>query len=51
LPVGGTRLTVAASHVLRMDPIPYWEPLARWAAGANSRRVLADLKRKAERGG
>jgi hypothetical protein len=48
---GGTRLTVAASHVLRIDPIPYWEPLARWAASANSRRVLADLKRKAERGG
>lgn len=51
LPGGGTRLTVAASHVLRIDPIPYWEPLARWAASANSRRVLADLKRKAERGG
>jgi hypothetical protein len=45
---GGTRLTVAASHVLRIDPIPYWEPIARWAAAANSRRVLLDLKRKAE---
>jgi hypothetical protein len=51
LPGGGTRLTVAASHVLRIDPVPYWEPLARWAASANSRRVLADLKRKAERDG
>jgi len=51
LPGGGTRLTVAASHVLRIDPIPYWEPLARWAASTNSRRVLVDLKHKAERGG
>jgi len=45
---GGTRLTLAASHVLRIDPIPYWEPLARWAAGANGRRVLEDVKAKAE---
>ncbi|MBV9929682.1 MAG: SRPBCC family protein [Alphaproteobacteria bacterium] len=49
LPGGGTRLTVSASHVLKIDPIPYWEPLARWAASANSRRVLADVKEKAER--
>jgi len=46
---GGTRLTVAASHVLRIDPIPYWEPLARWAAKTNARRVLDDVKAKAER--
>lgn len=48
---GGTHIDVAASHQLRIDPIPYWEPLARWAASANSRRVLVDLKNKAERGG
>jgi hypothetical protein len=46
---GGTRLTLSASHVLRIDPVPYWEPLARWAAAANSRRVLEDIKTKAER--
>jgi hypothetical protein len=45
---GSTRLTVSASHVVKIDPAPYWAPLARWAAGANSRRVLLDLKAKAE---
>jgi uncharacterized protein YndB with AHSA1/START domain len=49
LAAGGTRLTVTASHRLKIDPIPYWEPLARWATSANSRRVLLDIKTKAER--
>ena len=50
LPGGGTRLFVTASHRLRIAPVPYWEPIARWAARENSRRVLLDLKLKAERG-
>lgn len=45
---GGTRLTARASHVLRLDPVPYWEPLARWAVRANTGRVLRDIKAKAE---
>ena len=45
---GGTRLTIRASHLLRIDPVPYWEPLARWAVARNTGRVLADIKVKAE---
>ena len=43
-----TRLTVRAAHRLRIDPLIYWEPIARWAASSNSQRVLRDLKTKAE---
>ena len=49
LPGGGTRLTLSSEHVLRIDPLPYWEPFARLAIRQNVDRVLADLKRKAER--
>lgn len=49
LAAGGTRLIVRSSHILRIDPLPYWEPIARWAAHSNAQRVLRDLKHKAER--
>lgn len=48
LPNGRTRLTVSAAHRLRIDPLPYWEPIARWAIQENSRRVLEDIRIKAE---
>ena len=48
LPDGRTRLSVRASHVLRLDPVLYWEPIARLAVRENTRRVLRDIKRKAE---
>jgi hypothetical protein len=48
LPGGATRLSLQADHVLRIDPVPYWEPLARWAVGRNASRVLEDIRRKAE---
>ena len=48
LPGGGTRLTVRASHVLRLDPVLYWEPMARWAIHENVARVLRSIKEKAE---
>jgi len=48
LPGGGTRLSARASHILRIDPVLYWEPIARWAIRQNTERVLEDLKRKAE---
>lgn len=48
LPTGGTRLTVHAAHVLRIDPVLYWEPLARWAIHANVTRVLTSIKAQAE---
>jgi len=43
-----TRLTIRAAHRLRIDPVIYWEPIARWAARSNARRVLRDLKLRAE---
>ncbi len=45
-----TRLTIIAAHRLRIDPAIYWEPIARWAARSNTRRVLRDMKSKAEGG-
>lgn len=48
LPGGGTRLTARATHTLRMDPVLYWAPVARWAINHNVSRVLEDLKEKAE---
>jgi hypothetical protein len=43
-----SRLTILAAHRLRIDPIIYWEPIAQWAVNNNTRRVLRDLKAKAE---
>ncbi|MGE3919301.1 MAG: hypothetical protein AB7F78_26760, partial [Hyphomicrobiaceae bacterium] len=48
---GGTRLTATAAHVLRIEPVLYWEPMARWAVHANAARVLRHIKAKAEREG
>ena len=48
LPGGRTRLTLEAATVLHLDPIPYWEPIARWAFRANVRRVLASTRLQAE---
>jgi hypothetical protein len=50
LPGGGTRLVAGADHVLRLDPVLYWEPVARWAIRENVRRVLADVQARAEAG-
>lgn len=44
-----TRLTIRAAHRLRIDPIIYWEPIARWAIRENTRRVLRDLAARSER--
>jgi hypothetical protein len=51
LPGGGTRLVADAEHVLRLDPVLYWEPVARWAIARNLERVLADLRTRAEQAG
>jgi hypothetical protein len=45
---GGTRLRVISEHRLRIDPVPYWEPIARLAIRLNVGRVLEDIKRKSE---
>jgi general stress protein CsbA len=43
-----SRLTILAAHRLRIDPIIYWKPIARWAVSSNTRRVLREVKAKAE---
>jgi len=48
LPDGRTRLEVSAVHVLRLDPVPYWEPIARWAIAQNTARVLVHMRERAE---
>jgi len=45
---GGTRLIARANHVLRLDPIFYWEPVARWAIRQNLSRVLEHVRARAE---
>ncbi|TRW14791.1 hypothetical protein [Glacieibacterium frigidum] len=47
-PGGVTRLIARASHVLRLDPALYWEPMARRAIHENVTRVLSSMKVKAE---
>ena len=51
LPGGRTRLTATAGQTLRIDPVLYWLPLARWATERNLARVLRDVDRRAERRG
>jgi hypothetical protein len=41
LPSGGMRLTARATHQLRIDPVLYWEPLARWG-DRHERHTRAD---------
>ncbi|MCJ2183332.1 SRPBCC family protein [Novosphingobium sp. 1949] len=45
---GDTRLTLQSQTVLRIDPIAYWEPIARLAFHLNVRRVLNSAKMQAE---
>ena len=49
-PLGSNRtlLRVTSEHKLRIDPVPYWEPIARIAIRQNVGRVLKDIKEKAE---
>jgi len=45
---GGTDLIERTSHALRLEPVYYWLPLARWVVAENNARVLAQIKRRAE---
>jgi hypothetical protein len=45
---GSTRLTVSAPNTMRIEPAPYWLPIARWAADENERRVLRHVRALAE---
>ena len=45
----GTDMTVRSSHELRIDPVPYWLPMARWIVHQNNTRVLQHIRAYAER--
>jgi uncharacterized membrane protein YhaH (DUF805 family) len=48
LPDGGTEIVEHTSHILKLDPIFYWLPLARWVVHLNNQRVLVHIKHRAE---
>lgn len=39
------------SHELKLDPLWYWLPLAKWMVAQNNARVLEHIKNEAERTG
>ncbi len=49
-PDGGTEIVARTSHELRLDPVPYWLPMARWIVHQNNARVLEHIRIHAERG-
>jgi len=46
---GGTDIVERTSHELRLDPVPYWLPMAQWIVRQNNARVLAHIRTHAER--
>jgi hypothetical protein len=44
----GTDIVVRTSHELRLDPVPYWLPMARWIVRQNNARVLEHIRSHAE---
>jgi hypothetical protein len=49
-PGGGTEIFERTSHQLKIDPLFYWLPMARWIVHENNARVLAHIKRQAGQG-
>jgi hypothetical protein len=47
-PDGRTQIIERTSHELKLDPVLYWLPMARWMVDTNNARVLAHIKRQAE---
>jgi hypothetical protein len=48
-PGGRTEVVERTSHQLRLEPILYWLPMARWIVHANNARILTHIKRQSER--
>ncbi|MBV8754881.1 MAG: SRPBCC family protein [Hyphomicrobiales bacterium] len=46
---GETDLVERSSHELRLEPVLYWLPMARWVVHANNARVLAHIRHQAEK--
>ena len=47
---GRTLIVEHSAHSLRLDPVLYWLPLARWVVTANNARVLDHRKHQSEAG-
>ena len=45
---GVTEVVERTSHQLKLDPILYWLPLARWVVHENNARILTHIRRQAE---
>jgi len=45
---GHTRLALATTHTLQLEPVLYWLPLTRWVIHENKIRVLTQMARQAE---
>jgi hypothetical protein len=45
---GGTDIVERTSHELRLDPVAYWLPMARWIVHQNNARVLEHIRSHAE---
>jgi hypothetical protein len=48
-PNGRTEIIERTSHELRLDPVLYWLPMARWVVQKNNARVLVHVRQQAER--
>jgi uncharacterized membrane protein YhaH (DUF805 family) len=48
-PNGRTNIVERTSHELRLEPVLYWLPMARWVVTQNNARVLAHIRHQAER--
>ena len=46
---GAVELTLTTTHEIRLDPILYWMPLARFMVTENNARVLAHIRNQSER--
>ena len=46
---GHTDIVERTAHELRLDPVLYWLPMARWVVHENNARVLDHIRRHAER--
>lgn len=44
-----SRLVEHTQHRLRLEPLAYWLPIARWVVQQNHDRVLQHVKHSAER--
>lgn len=45
---GASRLLLRSAHQLKLDPVLYWLPMARWVVALDNRRVLEHVRAQAE---